>query len=84
MVSVTAEDRPAVLRLSHDLRDAGLRVEYSLADDKMGKQLKLADSRRARFAVVLGPEERSRNAAVLKDLSVGSQREVPLGSFPEY
>ncbi len=82
VVSVTSEERPAVLRLAHDLRDVGLRVEYSLSDDKMGKQLKLADSRRARFAVVLGPEERSRQAAIVKDLSAGSQREVPLADLP--
>ena len=81
VVSVTTEDRPTVLRLSHDLRDAGVRVEYSLTDDKMGKQLKLADARGARYAVVLGPEERSRNAAVLKDLAAGSQREVPLSDL---
>lgn len=81
LVSVTAQDRPAVLRLAHDLRDAGLRVEYALDDDKMGKQLKLADARRARFAVVLGPDERARNAAVLKDLGAGSQRDVALGDL---
>jgi len=81
VVSVTPEDRPAVLRLAHDLRDAGLRVEYALGDDKMGKQLKLADARRARFAVVLGPDERARNAAVLKDLLGGSQRDVALGEL---
>jgi histidyl-tRNA synthetase len=81
LVSVTTADRSEVLRLSHQLRDAGLRVEYSLGDDKMGKQLKLADSRRARFAVVLGPEERARGAAVLKDLSAGSQREVRLADL---
>jgi len=78
VVSVTPDDRPAVFRLAHTLRDAGLRVEYALSDDKMGKQLKLADARRARFAVVLGPDERARNAAVLKDLAAGSQREVSL------
>ena len=82
VVSVTPEDRPAVLRLAHDLRDAGLRVEYSLGDDKMGKQLKLADARRARFAVVLGPDERARNVVVLKDLGGGSQREVPRLELP--
>lgn len=81
LVAVTAQDRPAVLRLAHDLRDAGLRVEYALDDDKMGKQLKLADARRARFAVVLGPDERARNAAVLKDLGGGSQRDVALGEL---
>lgn len=82
VVSATPEDRPAVLRLAHDLRAAGLRVEYSLGDDKMSKQLKLADARRARFAVVLGPDERARNAAVVKDLGAGAQRDVALEALP--
>ncbi|HEV8356631.1 MAG TPA: histidine--tRNA ligase [Gemmatimonadales bacterium] len=81
LVAATGDDRPAVLRLAHQLRDAGLRAEYSLADDKVGKQLKLADARRARLAVVLGPEERARNSAVLKDLRNGSQREVALAEL---
>ncbi len=81
LVAVTAEERPAALRLAHQLRDRELRVEYALADDKVGKQLKLADARGARFAVVLGPEERARNAAVLKDLRSGSQREVGLATI---
>ena len=81
LVAVTADERPAALRLAHQLRDRDLRVEYAMGDDKVGKQLKLADARGARFAVVLGPEERARNAAVLKDLRNGSQREVGLASL---
>ena len=78
VVAATGEDRPAVLRLAHELRERDLRVEYALGDVKIGKQLELAGARRARFAVVLGPEERARNAAVLKDLGGKAQREVPL------
>jgi histidyl-tRNA synthetase len=81
LVAVTGEDRPAVLRLAHQLREAGLRVEYALGDEKMAKQLKLAGARRARIAVLLGPEERARDAAVVKDLAGGSQREVPLAEL---
>lgn len=81
LVAATREDRPAVLRLAHQLRERELAVEYSLGDDKLGKQLKLADARGARFAVVLGPEERGRGAAVLKDLKSGSQQEVPLSQL---
>jgi histidyl-tRNA synthetase len=79
LVAVTPEDRPEVFRLAHQLRERELRVEYALGDEKVGKQLKLADARGARFAVVLGPEERAREAAVLKDLRDGSQRELGLG-----
>jgi len=81
LVAATAEDRPAVLRLAHALREQELRVEYGLREEKLGKQLKLADARGARFAVVLGPEERARGAAVLKDLRDGSQREVLLADL---
>jgi histidyl-tRNA synthetase len=83
VAAVTPEDRPFVLTLAHRLRDAGLAVEYGFGDDKLGRQLKLADARRARFAVVLGPDERARDAAVLKDLHAGMQHEVPLRTLDE-
>ena len=83
VVAATGEDREAVLRLAHQLRERDIPVEYSLGDLKLGKQLELAGARRARYAVVLGPEERARNAAVLKDLQGKAQREVPLSGLVE-
>jgi histidyl-tRNA synthetase len=83
LIAATAADRPPVLGLAHALRVGGLRVEYALGEEKVGKQLKLADARRARLAVVLGPEERARDAAVVKDLRNGSQREVPVARLLE-
>jgi histidyl-tRNA synthetase len=83
VAAVTPDDRPFVLGLAHRLRDAGLAVEYAFGDEKLGRQLKLADARRARYAVVLGPDERARGAAVVKDLHAGEQREVPLSALDE-
>jgi histidyl-tRNA synthetase len=78
---ITQEDLPHVLPLAHRLRDAGLRVEYSLSPQAVGKQLKLADSRSARLAVVVGPDERARGEVVLKDLRSGSQESVSAQSI---
>jgi histidyl-tRNA synthetase len=78
---ITPEDVPHVLALAHQLRDGGLRVEYALAPQGVGKQLKLADSRNVRLAVVLGPDERVRGEAVIKDLRGGSQESVSLISI---
>jgi histidyl-tRNA synthetase len=74
---VTGGERPLALRVAHRLRDAGFRVEYSFADQAVGKQLKLAAARRARVAVVLGPDDVARGEIVVKDLAAGSQRAVP-------
>jgi histidyl-tRNA synthetase len=70
-----------VLRIAHELRNAGVRVEFSLRDDALGKQLKLADARAARFAVVIGPDDRAKGEAQLKDLNTKAQAAVPLASL---
>ena len=74
---VTEDDTPDALAVTHQLRDAGLRVEYALAHAALGKQLKLADTRGARAAVVIGPDDRARGEVVLRDLRAKGQRAVP-------
>jgi histidyl-tRNA synthetase len=76
VAGVTGEDAPHVLRLAHELRDAGVRVEYSFKLDGLGKQLKLADARNAALAIVIGPDDRARGEVQLKDLVGKSQRAV--------
>lgn len=77
------DDLPQVLALTHQLRDAGLRAEYVLSPQAVGKQLNLANARKARFAVVVGPDERARGELVVKDLSSGTQETVAQGSIVE-
>jgi histidyl-tRNA synthetase len=83
LVAATPDDRPAVLSLAHRLRAADFSVEYGLTDAKVGKQLELAGARRARVAVVIGPEERARDAAVLRNLATKKQEEVSLAALPD-
>ncbi|HSC59125.1 MAG TPA: His/Gly/Thr/Pro-type tRNA ligase C-terminal domain-containing protein, partial [Gemmatimonadales bacterium] len=45
----------------------------------VGKQLKLADARNARFAVVIGPDDRDKDQVVLKDLRAKGQMPVGRG-----
>jgi len=76
IAGVTPEDQPHVLRLAHELRAAGVRVEFALREDGLGKQLKLADTRQARLAVVIGPDDRARGEVQLKDLREKRQEPV--------
>jgi histidyl-tRNA synthetase len=77
LAAITDEDLPHVLALAHELRDADLRTEYSLGAQSVGKQLKLADARNARFAVVIGPDDRARGEVIIKDLGGNAQVGVP-------
>ncbi len=81
VAGVGADDLPHVLRLAHELRDAGIRVEFALRDDSLGRQLKLADTRQARLAVVIGPDDRARGEVQLKDLREKRQEAVKLGDL---
>jgi histidyl-tRNA synthetase len=77
VAGVTPDDLPHVLHLAHELRDAGVRAEYSLGVQAVGKQLTLASARQARWAVLIGPDERANGEVVLKDLEGKTQRAVP-------
>lgn len=75
---VTEEDLPHALSLAHQLRDAGLAVEYALSAGNLGKQLKHADARGARFAIVIGPDDRAKGEVQVKDLAAKQQRSIRL------
>jgi len=81
IASVTPDDVPYVLQLAHELRDAGVAVENALHASTLGKQLNLAGSRGARFAVVIGPDDRARGEVQLKDLLAKTQDAVAASSL---
>lgn len=83
LAAVTVEDVPHLLPLAHQLRDKGLRVEFPVGKAALAKQLKLADARKARYAVVVGPDDRARGQLVLKDLSSGTQEAVAMNQVAE-
>ena len=70
------------LKVTQTLRRAGLVVEQSYSGN-VKKRMVRANKIGARFVVVLGDEERERNALTLRDLDAGSQEEVPLDGLAE-
>jgi len=81
VASVTPDDVPHVLRLAHELRNAGIRVEFAMNASGLGKQLTLASARGARYAVVIGPDDRARGEVQLKDLTAKTQDAVAVSSL---
>lgn len=68
------ELRAATMKLAAALRHEGLSVDVYPGSGKLKNQFKYADSKKARFALVLGPEELAAGKAKLKDLRSGEER----------
>ncbi|MCD7032986.1 histidine--tRNA ligase [Metabacillus sp. GX 13764] len=77
-----AKDRS--VPLLRDLRKAGLAAEKDYEDKKMKGQFKSADRLKARFVAVIGDDELVKNAAALKDMETGEQKEISLDELAEY
>ena len=59
------------------LRGAGLRAEVYLGtSQKLGRQLRWAADRRARYAVIYGPQDRSAGLVTVRDMDSGAQDQV--------
>jgi histidyl-tRNA synthetase len=84
LAAITGDDVPEVLGLARELRDTGLRTEYALAPQAVGKQLKLADTRGARVAIVVGPDDRARGEVMVKDLRGKGQVSVGRGAVRDH
>jgi len=81
LIPVSEEDMAPVLKLAHELRDRGVAVEYGLRHAAIRKQLELAVARGAPRAVIVGPDERRANVAVVRDLKAGTEERVPLAKL---
>jgi histidyl-tRNA synthetase len=78
-VAVSAEDRLPLFALAEEVRRAGLRCELDHLGKAPKKQFKDAFRCGARFALVLGPEERAAGQVVLRDLQAKQERRVTIG-----
>lgn len=77
MTIFSADQLPASLQLTRDLRTAGLNVITALDPGTgLGKQFKEADRKGIRWVLVLGPDDLARGEVVVKDLGTGEQRNV--------
>ncbi|MEX1271869.1 MAG: HisS family protein, partial [Acidimicrobiia bacterium] len=66
------------LRLATELRAAGVNTDVAPEPSKLGKQLKHADRIGARYALIVGEDERTKGTVTVKDLAGGEQFETPV------
>lgn len=78
VIGVTPEQRPDVLRIVHQLREAGHSVDYALRTQGVGKQLKGAAAVNAVRAVIVGPDELAEGEVVVRTMATSEETRTPL------
>ncbi|MEC8209624.1 MAG: ATP phosphoribosyltransferase regulatory subunit, partial [Verrucomicrobiota bacterium] len=71
------DERPVALADVAHLRAVGYQIEYPFKNQGLAKQFKSANQSGARFALIYGSEELERGVVKVRDLSKGSELEIP-------
>ena len=77
IITADVAAQQAAFELAEVLRDAGINIDLPIGGG-MGKRLKKADKAGVRLVVIMGSDELAKNSVLLRDLSDGSQQELPL------
>ena len=72
--------RERVFRAVSELREEGVGATMDVGDRSLKTQMKHAARAGVPWVVIVGPEEWSREAAVVRDMAAHSQEEVPLSA----
>lgn len=78
-----APARGRALEMATELRRAGLSIRYLFKDAAFGKQFKEANRSGARTVISIGEREVDSDVFPVKDLTSGSEMEVPAGQLAE-
>src|SRR4051794_4813432 len=73
--------RERVFRAVSELREEGVGATMEVGDRSLKTQMKHAARAGVPWVVIVGPEEWSRDAAVVRDMSAHTQDEVPLSAL---
>lgn len=81
VVAVSDDVRKDAFGIVAKLREAGVSADIDIMGRKLGKAMKSASVVCARYAVIVGAGELSRDAVTLRDMKTGEQCEVPIAEL---
>ena len=79
LIAVNDEVRPQIFDMTETLRGAGVRAEMDYERRSLKAQMRSANRVRARYAIVVGPDELAEGKVKLKDMSSGAEEKLPFG-----
>ena len=78
LIALEAEDTRTLVPIMHALRARGIGADMDYTRRKLEKQIRTAGERGARFAVIVGGDERSAGEATIQDLQTRERVRVKL------
>lgn len=84
VVPLGAEEKAPAFSLTWALRRAGLAADMAFGERSLKAQLKQADRLGARYAALIGANERAAGACTMRDMTSGEQTQVTLNEAPEW
>jgi len=82
VIPLSAEERDLAVRLVRAARDAGLSADMPYAERALKGSLKAADKLGARFAALIGSNEREAGTVTLREMTSGEQEAVSIDDVP--
>src|SRR5699024_3788184 len=73
----------AAVAMMHKLRKNGIQVDKDYQGRKMKAQLKAADRLQAKYVLILGEDELSRQVVTMKKMATGDQMEIPIDQLSD-
>lgn len=78
VVNVGDENRGYLYKIVDMLRKAGISTQYEYEVKNVKNQMKNAAKQNAKYAIIVGDDERNENVAVIKDMDNGTQEKLTL------
>ena len=81
LVTIGEEDRAYVFSLLRRLREAGIAADLDFEGRSLKAQMRAANRAKARYVVVIGPDERASKKFKLKEMATGKEEIVTEGAL---
>lgn len=79
IVKVSAENKDTAFRLLQKIRNSGLSADLDYSNGSLKSQMRIANKIGARYTVIIGEEELSKDMVTLRNMQTKEQKKVKLG-----
>lgn len=81
VAKVNEKNKDTAFRLLQEIRSTGLSADMDYSGGSLKSQMRIANKIRARYTVIVGEEELSKNMVILRNMQTKEQKEVKIDNI---